>query len=405
MPTVNPSCYHISASSIAAFKMCPQKFRLEYREGLRRAQDTEALRVGTNWHKLHEIFLDGKRHGNDDDTALASVVDHLNKCYAGVPITKTAIEWAVEREVLLQSFVGYLWYWQNDPIETLASEVKFDLPVYDPRVNMPLPISEVMRVGKIDHIAKWQGAIVAVERKSTSRAIDPSADYWDRAKKDTQVSMYAAAFKELWRDDGGGGGIVGVGAVEPGQRFGNTLYDVWHKPTIKTATLTQKETAEFLTSGKYFESEFKVELFYNNTDAGPMTDREIKVDGSRVEVEEGKKGFAIRETPAMYGARLLADIMARPAFYYQRKEIVRTEAELEEFKRQVYAVYQGMKFSERTNSWWENESQCRATFSCPNIPICYGAGAAAVCDGKTTPEGYKRIFVDLAISAGATDEG
>jgi hypothetical protein len=183
-------------------------------------------------------------------------------------------------------------------------------------------------------------------------------------------------------------------------RIGNTLYDVWHKPTIKPSELTQAETAEFVKTGKYCESTFKVQETCAFGEAG----HGVFVEGAPVEVKPGKKGFAIRETPAMYGARLLADIMARPEFYYQRKEIVRTEAELEEFKRQVYAVYQSMKFSERSGCWFENESQCRATVSCPNIPICYGTGASSVCDGKTTPEGYKRIFVDLTVNGAQLDE-
>jgi hypothetical protein len=49
----------------------------------------------------------------------------------------------------------------------------------------------------------------------------------------------------------------------------------------------------------------------------------VNVDGDvcEVEIEPGKKGFAIRETIAMYGARLLNDIYERPEFYYVRREI------------------------------------------------------------------------------------
>jgi hypothetical protein len=48
--------------------------------------------------------------------------------------------------------------------------------------------------------------------------------------------------------------------------------------------------------------------------------------------------------------------------------------------------------------------QCRATFACKFIPICYGPGADAVCDGKTTPPGFKRIFVDLTVNGQEVDD-
>lgn len=514
MPQVNPKCYHISASSIAAFKACPQRFRLAYREGLRRAEDTDSQRQGTNWHRLHEVYAAAYAATLQDpehcelahESGLGAVVEELNRRYNNVPVTKTAVEWAVEKEILLQSFIGYLWYWQNDPVEVMASEVKFDLPVYVPGINRPLLLAEVKRVGKIDEVAKWQGAIVAVERKSTSRTIDPSSDYWDKAKKDTQVSMYAAAFRDMQesgtlpdsikaylygndeqrtegqilhaespvcsgskqglpKESATSGAPVDIlcdkervyampgktkavltvpsprsdgeaisdrefkGQSESGDdlgrnpemrdsvrqlplvparrgesasavRFGNCLYDVWKKPTIKPAMLTQKDTAEFLENGQYQGTSFKTRVWRDIPADGHDLSyiQRVEIDGQITEVEPGKKGFAIRETPAMYGARLLADIMARPDFYYQRKEIVRTEKELAEFQNQVYNVYQAMKHAEKTGGWWENESQCRATFTCPNVSICYGPGADAVCDGKTTPDKFKRIFVDLTIN-------
>jgi hypothetical protein len=41
-----------------------------------------------------------------------------------------------------------------------------------------------------------------------------------------------------------------------------------------------------------------------------------------------RKGFAIRETIGMFGARLLNDIYERPEFYFVRREIARTDAEI-----------------------------------------------------------------------------
>lgn len=411
MSQVNPLCFHLSASSISSFKACPTRFRLSYREGLRLAEDTDSQRMGTNWHKMHETYAEAIQLAQmstgitllPQEHALEVVVAHLNEVYKKAPAYKTITEWELEREILLVSFVGYLWQWQDDPIEVLASEVPFDLPIHN-HLGLPLPISEVKRVGKIDHVIKWQGAVCALERKSTSRAIDPDSDYWDKSKKDTQVSMYALAFRDMaWNNvpgvikDALNAQVIDTQTV----RFGNTLYDVWHKPTISPKMLTQADTKVFIETGDYMGQKFSVQERFPNPDPAQVS---INVDGTWAEIEMGKKGFAIRETVKMFGARLLSDIYERPDFYYARREIVRTDAELQKFRGELYAIYQTQKAMDKTGNWYENESQCRATFPCPYIPICYGPGADAVCDGKTTPVGFKRIFVDLTVNGSPVSE-
>jgi hypothetical protein len=401
------SQYRLSATSIAAFKTCPVKFRLGFIEGLKPDKDTESQRMGTNWHKLHELA--GAVKG-DEAAKIDAVIAHLNEAYRTPPISVTPFDWAVEREVLLQSFIGYLWRWTNDPVEILASEIPFELPLMSPKVNLPLPTSDVVRVGKIDHIVRWQGAVCNLERKSTSRSITSDSDYWDKAKKDTQVSMYALAFKDMPRlyDRGcpntytlaelwsrvGDRDIDSIPWFDKSERIGNTLYDVWHKPTIKPSAITQAETAEFIKTDMYCGRKFTVTCV-EKVGSGEVA---AIVDGEPVTIEMGKRGYAFRETSAMFGARLLQDIQVRPDFYYQRREIVRTEAELEAFKHQLFAVYQAQKTFERSGCWFENEQQCRATFPCPFIPICYGSGSEVVCDGKTVPAGFRRHHVDVTVN-------
>lgn len=381
MPSVNPDCYHLSASSISSFKACPTRFRLAYREGLRPVEDTDSQRVGTNWHKMHEIYYAALQNiqfvdpASQKRFALDEVISHLNQQYSEKPkpTSKTLEEWEVERQQLMVSFIGYLWYWENDSFEVIASEVEFTLPLHMPTSGMPLPLSEVARVGKIDHLIRWQGMVGPLERKSTSRSIDPSSDYWERGQKDTQVSMYALACRELEID-----------GVQADERFGNTLYDVWHKPTIKPAKLTQADTRAFLEGHTYYDHECNVN----------QSDDQIEIDGWPAEIIEGKTANAIRETPNMYGARLLADIQERPEFYFQRKEIARSDQDLKKFRAELYHIYQAQRMYEQDKCWFENEQQCRATFPCAMIPICYGPGADTVCDGNTIPNGFKRIFVD-----------
>lgn len=407
-------CFKLSASSIQAFKACPRRFQFGYREGLRKDRDTDAQRMGTNWHAVHEVYVnalqawDSGPHERPDGLgaykdascyAQAQVVDHLNDRYLDLPSYKTQEEWALEQKILLVSFVGYQWYWQNDLFKTLASELMFDLPLIDPRVGLPLPLSEVVRTGKIDHIILWQKVIGNVERKSTSRAIAPESDYWDRSTKDTQVSMYALACRDMLRAGTLPKAIIRHLAFNLGS-FGNTIYDVWHKPTIKPKTLTQKDTKAFLKTHTYCDGPFKVEISpgVGGTDI-------VTVNEEVAEVILGKKANAIKETVDMFGTRLLLDITTRPEFYFQRREIARTDRDLERFEKELFNIYQAQKMMDRSNCWYENESQCRATFHCQYIPICYGPGADAVCDGKTTPDGFRRIFNETeALNTPTTEE-
>lgn len=383
--------YKISASCIQAFKACPQRFRLGYREGIRRQRDTESLRIGTSWHLLHEVYRNAGIGGYDQTEAIGVVIKTLNEHYdeLGEYLTPEEIAW--ERQMLITCFIGYLWYYQEDDIEYLFQEIKFDLPIQNQH-GLDIPLEKAGRVGKIDHLIRWGNLVCVLERKSTSRAIDPQSDYWNKSQKDTQVSMYSLALRDMIPQFE----ELGIELRED-DIVGNTLYDVWRKPSFKQKALTQKDTMEFLTTQTYFDQEFEVVL---NEDDG-----HIYVNGVRAGIKEGKKANAIIETPEMYGARLLADIQERPEYYFQRKDIARTKKQLDQFRKEVYNIYATMLNFERSDTWYENESQCQATFHCEYLPICYGAGAEAVCDGSTTPDGFKRIHVDLTLEGQSVTEG
>lgn len=389
--------YKLSASSIAAFKACPTRFRLSYREGLRPDQDTESQRVGTNWHGIHEVYQNTE---GDHDIKLSAVVEHLNERYDKVPSWTNRHTWDLEKQILLTCFVAYCWYYSDDTIEYVQQEIPFKLGLQIPKIGMDLPIEEVVRVGKIDHLINWGGMVGTFERKSTTRDIDPSSSYWERSKKDTQVSMYSLAIRDLHDQ-----GVLPLDGIEY-ERLGNTLYDVWRRPSIKPKALTQKDTLVVLETGEYYGQKFDVVQEGEALIDGKIRIPEkVFVNGEESEITVMKKGIAIRETIEMFAARLLDDITERPAHYFQRKEIARTKKELDKFRIELYNIYTAQKTFEKTGCWFENESQCRATFTCQYVPICYGPGADAVCDGKTTPDGFKRIFVDLTVEGQQSSEG
>lgn len=373
----------LSASSIARFKACPTRFRYSDVEGLRMVEDADALRIGTNWHGLQEHYQHALMVSGSADVAWDEAITHLNAAYETVPDSKTAEEWAVERESLVALFTGHLWYWADDEITTVATEIGFRLPLHHPRTGMPLSTNAVVRLGKIDRLILRNGLLMQNEYKTTSRDVGPSSTYWSRLKMDTQVSMYDLAVRD---------GIEG-GAFEvdlPDVPLGGCLYDVTRKPTISPKKLTQAESIAFVDTATYCTEKFEV-VFYDPGDGEPMA---CTVDGWDAEITPGAKAgtFAIRETPGMFRARLVADIMERPEYYYARREIPRTQRERTAFREQLYSIYRAMRHMIDTGFYYQNEDQCDQWGGCDYRSICWNG--LDVTDGST-PAGMKRVFTPL----------
>lgn len=381
----------LSATAISAFKACPVRFRLGWREGLRAEKDTEGQRVGTTWHKCQEI---GKQAAAAGEDRLTAVTAWLNECYSTIPSGIEPEAWEIERIILAYSYAGYLWYWQDDPIESIAQELFFDLPLVNPSSGRALPY--VRKKGRIDDVIRHEGRARLGEFKSTTRAIDSGSSYWDRLRLDTQCSFYVLAARTMQL----AGELEQYGLKADEGLISDVLYDVWHRPTIKPKKLTQADSKAFVETGEYCGQTFEVSQPLSTVGEDTLVALEVSVDGVGAEVELGKKEgtYAIRETPEMFGARLLADIQERPDFYFARRPVPRTDAQLDAFEKELVHIYRSMRAMDKSGHWFHNESQCEATFKCPYISLCYHGLDEQVCDGHTCPEGFSRRFTDSNIA-------
>ncbi|KKK63517.1 hypothetical protein LCGC14_2993470, partial [marine sediment metagenome] len=202
--------------------------------------------------------------------------------------------------------------------------------------------------------------------------------YWNHLNLDTQTTLYPYAARVLQLN--GDLEIYGIKAIDP--LISGVRYDVWHKPGIRPKKLTQADSKQFVEDGLYCGEEFAIDS---------MSGGRYFVNGEPAEVEPGKKEgtFAIRETPDMFGARLLQDISERPDFYFARKELARTEADFKRFENELYGIYKTLKFITSIDGFWHNEQQCEATFKCDYIEQCYNGIELSV---DNVPEGMKCIF-------------
>ena len=394
---------HVSASFIRAKNKCDYLCYLKYYLGLRTIHDTDPQRYGNRWHISQEIL--GRSPGVCVDCAqkavnnpecpfcggtgfipedrMALVVDYLNKYYAEVPSNKDRTEWLVERAKVMYGMSAYQWYYSESEYEILATELKFDLPVKNPTTGRTLPNCKI--VGKIDKLVRNQNGIpMIMEHKTTSSSLDSDSTFWGNLRLNTQISMYVYAAQQLQLE----GLLEGYGIKATDPLIQDCVFDGLHKPGIAPKKLSQKDSKAFVETGDYFGKKFEVtgvegfQMIYGKQD--------IYVDKEEADVESGAKEgtFTIRETPEMYGMRLMTDMSERPEFYFGRREVSRTKKDIENFQKKIYSIYQGYKFMCRTETWSMDEDQCEATYICEYTGLCYNGIDPTVGDIS----GFKRIF-------------
>jgi hypothetical protein len=384
----------LSATHIGTFKACPERYHKRYGQGIIPIEDTDSQRYGTSWHKIQEIVnlnpgdkcpdckdkVDRREcpicggHGFVDDGGMDAVIRYLNHAYATPPINKTPEDAEVERITLLYSLIGYNWYYgggadsegplanSTQHMNVVAQELAFSLPLKSPFSQRKLP--RVCVNGKIDKILSDSRGVFIKELKSTSNSVEPDSDYWRHLTLDTQTLLYMWAGRQLGYPD-----------IQ-------LLYDVWHRPQIRPKMLTQAESKSFVETGDYCGQKFEVRTEGDNT-------HEVAViNGTSAEIEPGKKEgtFALRETPEMFGARLLQDITERPTFYFCTKEIARTDADIQQFEKDLFNMYNTIRTMDKTNAWWCNENSCENKYKCPYISLCYNH---VVINPENPPQGFE----------------
>lgn len=389
----------LSASAIEAFKACPVRFLLRYEKGLQLEKEKDSLRVGTNWHRCHEI-LHMKPKTNCPDCLrreeirpdcylcngtgvlpaelMDAVIRFLNYAYAQAPEWKTRDEWEVERTKILYSVSAYYWhYGWEDEFETVDVETWFDLPIIDPATGKNLPKARM--VGKVDRIArhKSSGLVYVFERKSTSKNLTDST-YWDRLRTDDQITTYlyhlrmAQQLGQLEK--------IGIAADDP--PIHGTFYDVWHKPGINPKKLSQSDSKALVESGEYCGQEFELN--------DKLPPDEIIINGRSAIVAPGKKegAFSIFETPEMYGARLLQDISQQPEACFAQREIARTDRQLVQYQQNLANLVKLVRYVQEHGLWYEHDRMCETPFRCDFLSIRNTIGCLNV--GDEVPDGFKK---------------
>ena len=380
----------LSASAIGELTACPYRYYVKYILGIRKEEDSDAQRTGINWHEAQDIMarkpgsvcvpcgnlgkpdsecpLCGGTGFLPDDIMIA-VMCVLNKAYANLPSGMDQEKADIERTTLLYSFTGYKWHYSEDEVEVLARELEFNHRLIGSS-GRALPDVEIQ--GKIDKLVRYRDKLAIMEHKSTSKSVDSDSTFWAHLNLDVQTTLYIDAIQKMQTE----GDLVAYGVKATVPLINTILYDAWHKPGIGQKFITQGESKQFVEDGLYCGQKFEVsnrrKMQQIIPEEGEITDY-IIANGVVAELKPGKKTgtFAIRETPDMFGARLLQDIVNRTDFYFARRELSKTADEMERFRREILSIYHDIRGKLKTNSFYHNERQCEATFKCDYTNQCY----------------------------------
>ncbi len=344
LPQLNPSTNRalLTNSTIQTWKTCPRKHYLQYVLGLRPAHDADPLRIGTSCHAGFELVKQG--------LPIEAVAESIRSSYDATtpPPWLTDEDWAVECETVVALVCGWAERYAGDTLaEYVAVEAVFQMPIVNPSTGKPTPTYTAG--GKIDGIVKLpDGRLMVCEHKTTGDGIELGSNYWKRLLMDGQISLYM------------------MGARNAGFDVQGVVYDVTRKPSIKPKDIAKKDRAYATSQGNYF--------------------------GLRLTAECPE-----RETPELYGARLLADTRERPEFYFARMEITRLDSDLKEFQAELWSVQRTIRASELDQrewgaaAWPRNTGACIGFGACQFLNVCRGINGDI--HAGEIPEGF--IVSDL----------
>jgi hypothetical protein len=330
----------LTASRIYTLLGCSRRHYWRYEVGLRSTSSSDALRFGTAWHTAMEARWKG-----------ATIDEAFAKCLEG----KTLDE--LQLATLSAMLGGYYRINQFDPIAKMIPEIEFRYPMAGSRT--------FDCAGKIDGVT--EDGKTLIEHKTAGCDIQPDSDYWNRLRGNVQIMQYVLAAREL------------------GHSVDTVIYDVARKPTISPKQINRLD-----------ENGCKIVLDRSGI-------RVMKKDGTPRESADTEKGWAVWsaiETPEQFGDRLAADTVARPDFYFARREVPVLDDDLNEFivERQVLARqilacrHEGRRAKRPEHGWPRNvcEQTCKycefSNFCLQNVAIDINHPPAGFASGEANSE-------------------
>jgi hypothetical protein len=163
--------------------------------------------------------------------------------------------------------------------------------------------------GKIDGVGRLRdGRSVLIEAKTTSQSLLDGSDYWLRLRYNLQVLQYVTE------------------ARKAGWDIAEIIYDVTRKPAIRPKAVDDLDENGL----KIVVDSLGRRIF--NKNGKPRQSMGNDENGLPLLVQSHI------ETPDEYCDRLWADTIARPTFYFGRREVPVLDSDLEDFEKQRWTI-------------------------------------------------------------------
>lgn len=340
----------MTASRMMTFLQCQRKHFWQYEIGLRKInEDALPLRFGSAWARAMEARWNGRSYedalaaacpvGIDLDNYAMATISALLAAYYEV-YGSSESEGKIKPEVQFKSDLGngFTAEGKIDGLGELNNENQYpdttDCSDGDERKANASHYSA--------HHDSYRSAII--ESKTTSDSVAPDSDYWLRCTFNLQVNQYIVEARKLGHD-------VDV-----------AFYDVTRKPGIKPKEIDDLD-----------EQKRKIVEDANGV-------RQFTKDGSARQTGDKAKGWTVKshvETPDEFCDRLYKDALARPDFYFARREMPVIEQNLQSFKYQRQMISETIGFLRKAecpptrdvDAWPRNVSEHTCDF-CPYKSFC-----------------------------------
>ena len=324
----------LSNSRVMCFKECPKRYELRYVRGIRLKETRSILTRGTSFHAAIEAVARG--------ASFEEIGQKILSYYLDVPDgTSDAVK-------ALRLVQAYIWYWQSQPLDYHAKELTVNVPLVNPVTGRSTPNYDTTVI--MDGVAEYDGRVVIVDHKTTTHDISEGSDYRAKLYLDPQISLYMLAARQ-----------AGINAH-------SFLYDMVHWPGFEPKQAVLRDLSELADAGTYFAADM------------PPQVRE-RVKDYLAAKKTGDKFVELRD---MFGARVLSAILENPTKYFQRAEVVRTDADLEEFAKERWADQKMLRFCQNAGYYPKNPASCITPFRCDYLPIC----SNGIRDLEALPEIY-----------------
>jgi hypothetical protein len=344
----------LTASRLTTHQRCARAHQYRYELGLSGLTTAFALLFGTAIHAALEAFWRAWMANGYGSTEQA--LDALNS-HASTDSKAGLDPFALAKARVMVAAYCARYTRLAARSEVLAVEQEFRAPLIDPDTGVDLAAHGWQLGGKVDAIIRMpDGRVAIVEHKSAGRDASAGSDYRARLTLDAQVGLYYE------------------GAAALGFAADLCLYDVLVKPAQEPFAATPEADRRYT---KASSKACKGCARKKDAQPAPHIDHDTGLtcdSNGRIVTDPGGALYASMraedETVEAFEARLFAAIEADPDRYLIQAEIVRTDEERADCRRDAVAVVRVIEIERRRGYAARSAQACFAHGRCDYLDAC-----------------------------------